>query len=148
MIDKNDKQAIEAACKDEEFQSACQSYAHANGSSLRIMHAAARALSKGGFFGIEPDMFWLADDPERPFDNPDDYFAEEGVFGEPVEFQRASQRSNAWGVAAPTKYDDGDRVEDFDLKWFATEAEAEAFCETQKRGDGLPLIEATSGSAT
>jgi hypothetical protein len=150
VIDKNDEQAIETACKDEVFQSACQSYARANGSSLRIMRAAARALRKAGFAGIEPDMFWRADDPERALDNPGDAFAEDNIWGVPIEFMRAIERTNAWGVAIPTKRDedDPDEVEDFDLHWFATEAEAEAFCETQKRGDGLPLIEATSGSAT
>lgn len=92
--------------------------------------------------GNEADMFWLAADPERPYDNPGDYFTDENVFGEPVEFQRAIQRSDAWGVAIPTKRDDDDIVEDFDLHWFNTEAEAQAFCEANKRGEGLPLIDA------
>lgn len=40
-----EKQRIEKACADEAFQAALQRYAHANGSSMAIMHAAARALA-------------------------------------------------------------------------------------------------------
>lgn len=39
-----DKHRIEKACEDETFQAALQRYAHANGSSLAIMQAAAKAL--------------------------------------------------------------------------------------------------------
>ena len=46
MSGLSDKRRIEKACEDEAFQAALQRYAHANGSSMAIMQAAALALAK------------------------------------------------------------------------------------------------------
>jgi hypothetical protein len=63
MSELSDNQRIEKACEDGAFQAALQRYAHANGSSMAIMQAAALALGIAELIKEAEDTARILSDP-------------------------------------------------------------------------------------